>query len=114
MRPPDGNKKPACEAGSLHCKSSRDYSADAPYRTLYRGCGADAMRLYLTPTRERARRKRLGLPAPDRMTRAAMLDDALLLLDVESLLWPRDVLPYLEHNAQFLAALFAGRDEVRP
>ena len=27
MRPPDGNKKPACEAGSLHCKSSRDCTA---------------------------------------------------------------------------------------
>jgi hypothetical protein len=86
---------------------------DAPCRTFYRGCGSDAMRLYLAPKRERVRRKRLGMPVSDRMTRAERLAEALLLLDVESLLWPRDVLPYLEHNAQFLAALFAEHDEVQ-
>lgn len=83
-------------------------ASEVPCRTFYRGCGADALRLYLTPTRECARRKRLGLPAPVRMTRSARLAEALLLLDVESLLWPRDVLPYLEHNAQLLAALYAS------
>lgn len=86
----------------------------APCRTLYRGCGADAMRLYMTPTRERARRKRLGVPMPARMSRAELLAEALLLLDVESLLWPRDVMPYLEHNAQWLAALYAATAEAAP
>ena len=79
-------------------------------RTIYRGCGADALRLYLTPKRERTRRKRIGMPAPARMTREAMLAEALLLLDLEAMLWPRAVLPYLEHNAQFLAALYATAD----
>jgi len=80
-------------------------------RTIYRGCGADALRLYLTPKRERTRRKRMGLPEPARMTREAMLAEALLLLDLEAMLWPRALLPYLEHNAQFLAAMFATDDE---
>ena len=80
-------------------------------RTIYPGCGADALRLYLTPKTERARRRRLKMPEPPRMRRPEQLDEALLLIDIEMLMpWRYDVMPFLESNAQLLAALFAERD----
>jgi hypothetical protein len=89
--------------------------AAPPLRTIYRGCARDALHLYLSAkaratAKRMKRRKGRELAELLRLRSKALRDEALLLLDSEAMLWPRDVVGFVEGHAQMLAALYAERD----